>query len=60
MKYIVSITDAMEGDVIHKLYAGDDYQAAFDKACDARSIKEWHGKWIKFETPEKVKWAAIS
>ena len=59
MKYIVSLADTMGGAVTLTVYEGDDYQAAFDKACDVRSIIEWRGKWIKFETPERTKWAII-
>jgi len=49
----------MGGAVTLTVYEGDDYQAAFDKACDVRSIIEWRGKWIKFETPDRTKWAII-
>jgi hypothetical protein len=58
--YSVSVTDKPEGDVIYTIYEGDDYQAAFDKACDARSIEEWRGKYIWFQTPDRSKWALIS
>jgi hypothetical protein len=50
----------MDGDDIHKLYVGEDFQTALDIAFDARAKKDWRGKWIKFVTPEKVKWARIS
>jgi len=58
--YRVSLADTKYGPVTLTVYEGDDYQAAFDKAVDARSIEEWRGQWIKFITPDGDKWALIS
>jgi hypothetical protein len=48
--YRVSITDAKEETALPVafLYAGDDYQKAFDAAVAARSEMTFRGKWVKF------------
>lgn len=60
IRYEVSITDNVGGTVIETVYSGNDYQIAFDAACNARSREDLRGKWIKFLDDKKVKWAVIS
>lgn len=60
MKYSVSIAETVEGDIVSEVYAGDDFQEALDQAFNARDKKEWRGKFIRFESPDRLKWARIS
>ena len=59
MKYSVSIAEERDGPITLIVYEGDDYLEALYKAVDCRSIREWSGRWIKFKTPERDKWAKI-
>lgn len=52
-----AITDAVP---FAEVYSGPSYQDAFDSATNARGNVSWRGKWIKFQTPEAVKWAQIN
>lgn len=57
--YKVSIHSAQGDEPVAVLYQGDDYGAAFEAACAARSVPANRGKWIKLATPQRDKWAAV-
>lgn len=63
MAYHVSITEhkAALAAPVCVLYAGLSYQKAFDAAIKARSVREFRGKWIKFEDGELgvTKWGKV-
>lgn len=61
--YTVSITETRGASTNNDvLYAGDDYEAAFTAAVNARSVMGYRGKWVRFADDNLgvVKWAQIS
>ena len=60
--YTVSIAPTRDAtSSVASVYKGDDYNAAFDAAVQARGHLEWRKKWIKFEDGDLgiIKWAEI-